>query len=85
MQDCHSCDPGSIPGVGATSFPYHTEEGCVEHPTRKVVIEPAPSEAIFCVAHESGQENVVRGLSVGFNSPVCFLNNRGEYRFGNLR
>ena len=20
MQDCHSCDPGSIPGVGATSF-----------------------------------------------------------------
>ena len=20
MQDCHSCDPGSIPGVGATLF-----------------------------------------------------------------
>ena len=23
MQDCHSCDPGSIPGVGATLFRFH--------------------------------------------------------------
>ena len=26
MQDCHSCDPGSIPGVGATSFVFHTDK-----------------------------------------------------------